>query len=140
MGGCENIGMQLLKAAGKAHNAATLPQTVLKFSTRSKSRLFATFALAGGLLLVGCGKRPRRVSVPPAPPSAGAENVQQESATARREEPRIPSKQRLVVTPEGPAISQKEPVETAPSKPSYLEVGTASWYGLAFHQRRTANG
>src|SRR5688572_1008113 len=100
--------MQLPKASSNPHNAAALPQIVLKFSTRSKSRFFATFALAGGLLLAGCGKRLPRASVPPPPPPTGTESVQEESATARREEPGIPGKA-PAAAPEAPPISPKEP-------------------------------
>ncbi len=66
-------------------------------------------------LLTACGhKKPPQVQVPPPP-------------TIEQPEPRaVPPPEIVVVPPD--------------AKPLYTEIGMASWYGPAFHNRRGANG
>src|SRR5919109_2257846 len=87
----------------------------MSFCKGQSGPVLIALTLMGALSVTGCGgKRPARVSVPP-PPSAPA-----------------PSPHVAIQTP---------PHEPAGSPPViYTEVGTASWYGPAFHSRPTSNG
>jgi rare lipoprotein A len=123
------------------HNAAALPPILLKFTAHPYSQYFALSALAGALLLAGCGKRPQRVNVPPTPEPTVAESTPPKPAPPADEERKEPPAETEIATAKVPAIPPPhEPPALVPSRPTYMEVGTASWYGEAFHNRRTANG
>jgi rare lipoprotein A len=73
-------------------------------------------------LLAGCGHKPARVSVAPAPP------IQQKPAATPQAGPSE--------TPTY-ADSIAVPIDT---KPLLVETGIASWYGPPYHNRRASNG
>jgi rare lipoprotein A len=122
----------------RKHNAAALPPITLKFAGYSYSPSLALIALTGTLLLAGCGKRPQRVSIPPAPAPTVAETPQPEPATPPQEERTQATAETQIATAKVPTIPPPPPLHAPPS--AYVEFGTASWYGAAFHNRRTANG
>lgn len=131
--------MQLHEASADKHNAAALPPIPLKFAGHFFPRCFAVVVLAGALLLAGCGKRPQRTSIPPAP--TVAQSPQPGPAVPPQEQPKAPPAETTIAKATVPPIApQREPPPLAPSPSTHVEVGTASWYGEAFHNRRTANG
>lgn len=133
--------MQLPESSAAKHNAAALPPIPLTFAGNSYPRYFAVAALAGGLLLAGCGKRPKRVSIPPAPTPTITESAQPEPVAPPREERKAPPAEATIATATVPPIPpRREPPALTPFPSTHVEVGTASWYGEAFHNRRTANG
>ncbi len=79
--------------------------------------------LAAGLL-VGCGPKKPRTSIPapPPPPAAGS------------------SSHPAPETPEATQPATAEPRLPKEATPIYVETGLASWYGAPYHNRRAANG
>jgi rare lipoprotein A len=137
----ENIGMQLHEASAAKHNAAALPPIPLKFAGHSYSRSFGLIILTGTLLLAGCSKRPQRVSIPPVPAPTVAETPQAEPAAPPREERKAaPAETTQIATAKVPTIPVPQPPPALAPPSAYVEFGTASWYGEAFHNRSTANG
>jgi rare lipoprotein A len=71
--------------------------------------------------LAGCGHKPMKVAVPPAP------SVEQQPSEESSEA--------------SPSLSPRESIDVAPdAKPLLVETGIASWYGAPYHNRRGSNG
>jgi rare lipoprotein A len=90
--------------------------------------------LAAVLAFTGCGGRKRaRVNVPPPPNAPSATQPEDRAGTSKRTSPRKAPTQR----PDNlPAPTD----EYANVTPVFIEVGTASWYGPPYHNRRGSNG
>lgn len=91
-------------------------------------RLPAAAALVAALLLAGCGA----LKPPPGrPPTAAA------PALAAPHELPAPVGR---VEPPGPGVAALPGAEPRPPEAAPAQTGIASWYGRAFHGRRTASG
>ncbi len=101
------------RIASRAHNSQLRTPNSLFESLRPLSLCVSVFFLA--LLLSGCGHKKRaRVVVPPPPPPVAE----------------VPAEQ--------PPVS---PEAAAPeTRPLFVQLGKASWYGAPYHNRRAANG
>ena len=79
--------------------------------------------LLASALLSGCGHKPTQAQVPPPPP------LPQEN-----EKP-------AATQPPAETASEDEKIDVpSDAKPIFEQVGTASWYGAPYHNRRGSNG
>ena len=89
-------------------------------------------AIAGVILLAGCGHKEAKVKVP-APPAISEPQAQpQEAEAASAPNQSEPAK--------SPVESEEALHLPADAKPVLVETGLASWYGPPYHNRRSSNG
>lgn len=98
-------------------------------------RLPAAAALVVALLLAGCGALKPPPGRPPAAPAAPAAPHELPAAVGRIEPPGPGVAGLPGAEPRAPEVAAPEVAAPAPA-----QTGIASWYGRAFHGRRTANG
>jgi rare lipoprotein A len=83
--------------------------------------------------IAGCGHKQERVAPPPPPPSLNTPPTPAATPVSP-----APGADATVAPP--PSDSSADEQFVAAHAPIYSEVGTASWYGPPYHNRRGANG
>ena len=110
-----------------------MTRTLSKVSGSSAARLFPVVSICMAGLVSGCATQPQR--------SAGSSFDPKYGVSASQ---RVVAEGEVVPKGGGSAIVGKPYVIAGqtyyPSERAYTAVGLASWYGSAFHGRRTANG
>jgi rare lipoprotein A len=102
---------------------------------------FGAVALAGLVLIVGCGHKAKVVAYTPPPPPPV---IHPPSTTAGTSAPPVTGDTAPDVSSSGnnaaPTMASADETFVAGHSPIYSETGRASWYGPPYNNRRGANG